>query len=191
MSNDYEATKPSGATCSFHECSYNPSPLSEIPFLLAGSALLLVGIFYRIRGVWMEDSEIVLTLAMTAGVVGVGLLLLVAWKCLNQRLCFCETYVSRYAGILSTNLRTSRLLYKHVRGVEIEQSILGRILNIGDIHVGSDNSRSTAEIVLRGVRNPERIKDMLLQRVDAANELSLDEGSDRRYVGNVVGAELR
>jgi hypothetical protein len=105
--------------------------------------------------------------AMAIGALGVVMLLLVAWKCLNQKLCFCGTYVSRYSGILGTNLRTSRLLYKHVRGVEIEQSILGRILNLGDIHVGSDNSRSTAEIVIRGVYNPERIKDILLERVEA------------------------
>ena len=157
---------------SFYECSYNPSPLSQLLALVAGAALFLIGFYLRIRSVWMEDNELVLTAGLITGGLGAGILLFVGWKCFNHRLCFCETYVSRYSGLLSTNLKTSRLLYKHVRGVEIEQSILDRILNIGDIHVGSDNARSTAEIVLRGIRNPERIKDLLLKRVEIAQELS-------------------
>ena len=161
----------------FKECSYTPSPLSHLPSLAVASALLVAGFYYRICGIWMEDSELVLELAMCAGIAAALIFLVVGWKCLNQRLCFCDTYVSRYSGILSPNLRTSRLLYKHVRGVEIEQSIVGRLLNIGDIHVGSDNSRSTAEIVLRGVRHPERIKDILLKRVDMAIEGSLSSNA--------------
>jgi hypothetical protein len=156
-----------GSTCSFDECAFNPSPLAHLPCLLGGGALLVASFYIRITSIWAEHSELLMAGAMAIGALGVAMLLLVAWKCLNQKLCFCGTYVSRYSGILGTNLRTSRLLYKHVRGVEIEQSILGRIFNLGDIHVGSDNSRSTAEIVIRGVYNPERIKDILLERVAA------------------------
>lgn len=158
-------------SCNFSECSYNPSPISQLPCLVSGSVFLLLAFYFRIRGVWMENSDFVLAAAMGLGLLGVSFLLLVGWRCLNQKLCFCDTYVSRYNGILSTNLRTSRLLYQHVRGVEIEQSILGRLFNLGDIHVGSDNLRSSAEIVIRGVRCPEAIKDELLRRVEEAQRL--------------------
>lgn len=159
---------PESLTGNFDECAFNPSPLAHLPCLLGGGILLVASFYVRMRGVWTETSEVLMLAALLVGLLGVTLLLVVAWKCLNHKLCFCDTYVSRYAGILGTNLRTSRLLYHHVRGVEIEQSILGRIFNLGDIHVGSDNSRSTAEIVIRGVYNPERIKDILLARVDEA-----------------------
>jgi uncharacterized membrane protein YdbT with pleckstrin-like domain len=116
----------------------------------------------------MESSAIILPLALMSGIVGIMLILVVLWRCRNEKLCFCSLYVSRYAGILGNNLRTSRLLYHHIRGVEIEQSIIDRILDLGDIHVSSDNSRASAEIVIRGVRRPERIKDILLERVAAS-----------------------
>jgi hypothetical protein len=45
---------------------------------------------------------------------------------------------------------------------------MDRILDLGDIHVSSDNSRASAEIVIRGVRRPGRIKDILLDRVAAS-----------------------
>jgi uncharacterized membrane protein YdbT with pleckstrin-like domain len=169
----------------FDERCYNPSPLSQLPSLVAGTFLLLVGFYLRMRGIWMEDSDRIMTMGLIVGGLGAGLLLLVAWSCLNHRLCFCETYISRYSGLLSTNLRTSRLLYKHVRGVEIEQSIFGRIFNIGDLHVGSDNSRTTAEIVISGVRHPERIKDIILKRVEIAQELST---STTQVKGHTVNA---
>jgi len=176
--NNSEAT-----SCGFEEFAFNPSPLAYLPFLLGGGALLVASFYVRITAIWADHHEMLVGGAMAIGLLGVVMLLLVAWKCLNQKLCFCDTYVSRYSGILGTNLRTSRLLYQHVRGVEIEQSILGRIFNLGDIHVGSDNSRSTAEIVLRGVHNPERIKDILLQRVEERirlEQISLENSDTSR-----------
>lgn len=152
-------------SCDFGECGFSPSPFSQLPCLSLGIAALLAGFYFRVRGVWMDSSEIVLPLAFMSGVVGMFLLLIVLWRCRNEKLCFCDMYVSRYTGILGNNLRTSRLLYHHVRGVEIEQSIMDRLLDLGDIHVASDNSRASAEIVIRGVRRPERIKDILLERV--------------------------
>jgi hypothetical protein len=159
------------ASCSFDECAFNPSPLAHLPFLLGGGALLVASFYIRITAIWADHHDMLVAGAIAIGLLGIAMLLLVAWKCLNHKLCFCSTYVSRYSGILGTNLRTSRLLYQHVRGVEIEQSILGRILNLGDIHVGSDNSRATAEIVIRGVYNPEKIKDILLERVEESIRL--------------------
>lgn len=155
-------------TCDFYECCFSPSPLSQLPCLLLGTTALITGFYFRVKGIWMENSNIVLPLAMVAGLAGVVLLLVVLWKCLNEKLCFCSLYVSRYTGILGNNLRTSRLLYHHIRGVDIEQTILNRLLDIGDIHVASDNSRASAEIVIRGVRRPERVKDILLERVSAS-----------------------
>lgn len=154
--------------CDLGECGFSPSPFSQLPCLLAGIAALLAGFYFRVQGVWMESSEIILPLAFLSGIVGIFLLLVVLWRCRNEKLYFCDMYVSRYTGILGNSLRTSRLLYQHVRGVEIEQSILDRLLDLGDIHVSSDNSRASAEIVIRGVCRPERIKDILLERVAAS-----------------------
>lgn len=155
-------------TCDFNERSFSPSPLSQLACLIGGIVALVCGFYFRVRGVWMESSAVILPLALASGIVGIVLLLVVLWRCKNEKLCFCSLYVSRYNGILGNNLRTSRLLYHHIRGVEIEQSIMDRILDLGDIHVSSDNSRASAEIVIRGVRRPGRIKDILLDRVAAS-----------------------
>ncbi len=163
--------------CNFDQIAFNPSPLSQLPALFGGAILLATAFYFRVQGIWMENSDVVLAVAMAPGLVGVALLLCVVWRCFNHRLCFCDSYVSRYSGLLGTNLRTSRLLYHHVRGVEIEQSILGRILKVGDIHVGSDNSRPTSEIVIRGVRHPEKIKDQLMARVEQVQSVLATAGA--------------
>ncbi len=158
------------ATFNFEEIAYRPSFLSEIPRIFAAAVLMAASLAvwaYAIDGLKPTVANVIATTLISLSIL---LLLFVVWRCFNRRLCFCDMYVSLYSGILSPSLRTSRLLYHHVRGVEIEQGIVQRLLNLGDIHVGSDNSRMKSEIVLTGIKNPELVKDNLLDRVRTAIE---------------------
>jgi uncharacterized membrane protein YdbT with pleckstrin-like domain len=165
------------AKFNFEELAYRPSLLSEMPRLFAAGVLMAASLFvwnYAMQGL---NPTTITILTIILLVLSLLLLLVVVWRCYNRRLCFCDLYVSLYSGILSPSLRTSRLLYHHVRGVEIEQGIIQRILNLGDIHVGSDNSRMKSEIVLVGVKNPELVKDNLLDRVRTAIEYAQHSGT--------------
>lgn len=63
-------------------------------------------------------------------------------------------------GILSLHQRITRLRYEDIRSIEIEHSLLERILDIGDVEV-STASTGDVEIVLQGVAAPEEVQDML------------------------------
>jgi len=62
------------------------------------------------------------------------------------------------------------LLYEHVRGVEIEQGLYQRIINLGDLHVGSGVNKGESEMLVCGIRNPDAIKDELLKRVKLSSK---------------------
>lgn len=88
---------------------------------------------------------------------------------MNKKTDFPE--VSIRPSIFSTSLRTTRLLYEHVRGVEIQQTLLQRIFGLGDLHVGSDVNKGEGEMVICGIRNPDKLKDLLLERVRIVTHL--------------------
>jgi uncharacterized membrane protein YdbT with pleckstrin-like domain len=56
--------------------------------------------------------------------------------------------------------------FEDLLGVEVSQSILGRILNYGDIKVGSKTS--SINITMGGIRNPDYYADIVSRRIDAS-----------------------
>ena len=156
----------------FPDISVRPSILAHLGGLLIGTAIIVVGIpasefVYRETG-----KDIMLETFSVFLVIGVSLILNVFWHSFNKRFCLCHEYVSIYTGLLGASLRTTRLLYQHVRGVEIDQSILQRFLGLGNLHVSSDVNKGEAEMVICGVRNPDKVKDLLLERVRVASNNS-------------------
>lgn len=80
-------------------------------------------------------------------------------------------------GILSKNIDTLELW--HVEDIKFHQSILDRILNVGNITVLSHDD-TTPELVLRGVPNARALFDNLKQRIIAVKRqrgvLKIDGG---------------
>jgi uncharacterized membrane protein YdbT with pleckstrin-like domain len=153
------------AVTRFPEISFRPSLLSNLGKVCLALGTLVLGLpvaHFISEGI---DQNLTFEIWGVFCIVAALIFSKAAWMAFNQRLCLCDEYVSSYSGLLGPSLRTTRLLYEHVRGVEIEQSILQRCLNIGDLHVGSDVSKGEGEMVIKGVRKPDDIKDLLLERV--------------------------
>ncbi|WKZ57531.1 MAG: hypothetical protein QY326_02370 [Bdellovibrionota bacterium] len=74
-------------------------------------------------------------------------------------------HVTEVNGLLSFRLRSERIFYLHVRGIEVDQPLVGRFLNFGDVELTSDVTMATQTIVLRGIANPRRVKDEIQRRV--------------------------
>ncbi|MEM8873732.1 MAG: PH domain-containing protein [Planctomycetota bacterium] len=65
-------------------------------------------------------------------------------------------------GLLSKNIETLELW--HVNDIRYHQSLLDRIFGVGTIAISSDD-RSTPELMLRSLKDPRPLFDLLKQRV--------------------------
>lgn len=170
----------------FPEVSIRPSMLSNPGKLLLGVAIIAFGIPISEYVALESGKDVILETFSVFLFVGSLVFMKVIWTVFNQRFCLCHEYFSSYTGLLGTSLRTTRLLYEHVRGVEIQQSLLQRVFGLGDLHVGSDVSKGEGEMVICGIRNPDKLKDLLLDRVRSATHLHGQSESSRQE--NLAGA---
>jgi uncharacterized membrane protein YdbT with pleckstrin-like domain len=158
-------------TLKFSDISVRPSILSQLDKLLLATFIIAIGIPASNFIAQKTERDVLYQTFAVFMLFGSLIILTILWKSFNQRLCLCSEYVSSYSGLLSTRLRTTRLLYEHVRGVEIEQSLIQRMLGLGDLHVGSDVNKGEGEMLVCGIRNPDKMKDLLLERVKAVTRL--------------------
>lgn len=68
-------------------------------------------------------------------------------------------------GILSTRQSVTRVRYEDIRNFEINQTILGRILDYGIVEI-STSASDGVEVIMEGVASPEEVKDMLERERD-------------------------
>jgi len=85
----------------------------------------------------------------------------VAFCVLNERLVITPTYMIHVIGRLWWRERTVRLEYGQVQEVEISQSILQKLLGVGDLALKPIGGNDRASIYMRGVRNPRLLKDVI------------------------------
>jgi uncharacterized membrane protein YdbT with pleckstrin-like domain len=74
-------------------------------------------------------------------------------------------------GILSLHQRKCFIRYEDVRSVETYQTLMARILNIGDVGISTAAS-GAVEVVLAGVGTPGEIKDMVNRERDRRQQLA-------------------
>ena len=94
----------------------------------------------------------------------IGVVLLAVWTlykaariwlgCLSAKYQVFEDVVVSSIGIISRNSTQVRIA--DIRGMSVRQSLLGRLIGIGDVTIGTA-ATGDAEIVMRGVRNPAGI----------------------------------
>lgn len=95
-------------------------------------------------------------LALSLVIVGVGL-----WNIYNTHYRVTEQRVIRRLGILSRRVSTIEL--KDVRNVQTVQTVLDRLLDVGDVLISSAG-QSDVEIEFSGVRNPSAVAGMIRDR---------------------------
>lgn len=87
-------------------------------------------------------------------------------------------------GILSTFQRVTRVHYEDIRSAETEQSITERMMDIGDVFIGT-SAQSGIEIALEGVAHPEAVLELINKERDRRQKIAqrppvdLDEFSGR------------
>ena len=62
-------------------------------------------------------------------------------------------------GILSKY--TNEVFHSSVRNIEISQSIMQRIFNVGDIVIASSSGQADLEVAVRGIPEPEMVKQLI------------------------------
>ena len=83
----------------------------------------------------------------------------------NARYIITERGTEAQIGLVALRLRQMHLKYEDIRGVRAVQSILDRILNIGDVEIGSAMTE-TVEITMVGVDNPRAVQILICNERD-------------------------
>ena len=110
-------------------------------------------------------------------VLGLGLLLLLVWylRCVYQNLEIVDGLIVYKSGVLSKeNIELQAI---QVRSTRIEQSLMHRIFNIGDIYITS--SGSSPEIIAINMPNPKRVREIISYATSRLN--TSDSGSHYSY----------
>lgn len=68
-------------------------------------------------------------------------------------------------GILGWNQHIMRVRYEDIRGVELEQTLLDRALNVGGVGIGTA-AAAEIEIYMDGIPAPQEIKEMIQAEKD-------------------------
>ncbi len=104
---------------------------------------------------------------MTAGAIALGIGAAVAWLPLLVWWLIATVGVSleitnkrtvAHRGLLSRS--TSEVLHDHVRNIQIDQTLLDRIMGVGDIGISS-SGQDGIEIAVRQVPRPDRVKEVI------------------------------
>ncbi len=95
--------------------------------------------------------------------VGLSFLLFIMAEArrINHRYLIGETTVAVRAGLLSR--KTQYIPYRNIERVEIDQSILGRIFNIGNVIVDTGDDT----VKLRAVKGPGRVHALVSEQIAA------------------------
>lgn len=99
-------------------------------------------------------------LFLSIGLVALGM---VAFKRFTWKYTIDGSRVSCHYGIISRNQQSVRI--KDLRSVELSQSLVQRLLNVGHIAFYSAGSAS-AEVIFKGVLDPARLRDQIDNTVD-------------------------
>ena len=82
-------------------------------------------------------------------------------------------------GILSFKQRITRVRYEDVRSVETDQSLLDRVLDIGNLEV-STAATGMIEIVLEGIASPKEVQDMLQRERETRQRAQRQNGPEKK-----------
>ena len=152
----------------------NPSLLAQLHILLAVLVTTVMAIYLAVSFDWGSQTltlgqvlkhELRITLPLF-GIVPLVLLGTLSHRLLDRRYLLCNDYILEVEGLLAWKLRTVRLRYLHIRGLEVDRTILQHLFNVGDLRVGGEISPEDTDIVMTGIYKPERYKDIIKERIN-------------------------
>lgn len=79
----------------------------------------------------------------------------------NERLVITPNYLIHVTGRISWSERSSRLEYSHIQEIETVETIAQRILGLGDLNILPIGAGNRQEILMKGLRHPRAVKDVI------------------------------
>jgi len=137
----------------------SPSWLNWIPSLILGWIILIglnVGLIWY--GIKFDFLKLLEMLASVGLIIGLGLIFTFSavLKKMSFKFIVTNKRVIEKKGIISK--RTQEIELKDIKGINLNQTIMQRILRIGDIEMGS-SATGGLEVNFKGIKNPEEIKN--------------------------------
>ncbi len=74
-------------------------------------------------------------------------------------------------GILRLNQRIVRVLYNDIRSAETAQNVLERVLNVGNVEIGTA-ATAEIEIVFRGISTPQEVQQTIQRERDRSLQVN-------------------
>lgn len=95
------------------------------------------------------------------GMLGFGVIILLIWwlNTISITLTVTDKRTILRKGLLSKY--TNEVFHISVRNIEINQGIIQRIFNVGDILIASSSGQADLEIAVRGIPEPETVKQLI------------------------------
>ena len=92
------------------------------------------------------------------------------YRVYNVRYVIDSRGIEARVGILSTHQRITRVRFEDIRSVETEQTLMQRLLDIGDVEIGTA-ATGEIEILFDGVPTPTEVQDMIQTERDRRHKL--------------------
>ncbi|MCB9030143.1 MAG: PH domain-containing protein [Deltaproteobacteria bacterium] len=166
------ATKP---TPKFKTVNVYRSPLAELPGIVIFFGLF-ISMFYFNREYPDTIQHIPLQLGDMLyfdislplfGILPILSFAYVAHRLLDDKYVIDQDSLREISGLLSFNKKDMRIQFENIRGIEIDRNLYERLVNVGDLKVGSAMHEGI-EAHLAGIRNPSKYRDIILERMKAA-----------------------
>ena len=146
---------------------------SEIPRIAVFMAACVVSIYLSrifpgsvIKGelIKLGSNTIYLSLPLF-WLIPLGLYLDLLYRIYNVRYALDPRYLEARLGVLSLSQNIVRVRYEDIRGVETDQSVIGRALDFGTVQVGTA-ATGGMEIVLVGIGAPKEVREVIERERD-------------------------
>jgi uncharacterized membrane protein YdbT with pleckstrin-like domain len=147
---------------------------SQIGRLLAFAVLMAIGL--GVSRVWpgsiisgelfhMGNAAVILRLPI-ALLPGFCALIFVIIPIFDAKLIMDKRGVEMESGILNFNYYLARVRYEDIRGVDLDQTVLERFLNIGSVSIGTAATEGI-EIFMTGIASPRAVQELIQRERDA------------------------
>lgn len=105
----------------------------------------------------------------------------IVYRIYNQKLVITPEYLINVVGTLTWRERSIRLDYSRIAEIEIDVTLFQRAFHLGDVRITPIATESDDLFVVRGVRHPRILKDILRLRTrESAERASQTEGQNER-----------
>lgn len=101
-----------------------------------------------------------------------GIYLELLYRIYNVRYAMDPRFLEARLGVLSLSQNIVRVRYDDIRGVETDQTVLGRALDFGDVQVGTA-ATAGMEIVMRGIGAPREVREVIERERDRRIAISV------------------